>query len=113
LLLEFGGFDGHTILSADSDLNRRLLRYVDIGNIPKVLYSRRFHHDSLSRHPATGHRSPTRRKYLATCERLHEQIALALARGDRRSAKALSTRDLFHGDVAVAEAHVRFSINGF
>ena len=113
LLLEFGGFDGHTTLGADSDLNRRLLRYMDIGNVPKVLYSRRLHHDSLSRHPTTGHRSPARREYFAKCERLQEQIVRALAHGDRRLARTLSTADLFHGDVAVAEAHTGFSIRGF
>ena len=112
LLLEFGGFDGHTMLGGDSDLNRRLLRYVDIGNVPSVLYSRRLHHNSLSRHPATGHHSSIRRQYFAECERLQEQILRALAHGDRRLAKTLSTTDLFYADVAVAESHSGFSIRG-
>ena len=113
LLLEFGGFDGHTMLGADSDFNRRILRYVDIGNMPKVLYSRRHHRHSLSRHPATGHDSSTRREYLAGCEQLQERIVHALTVGDRHLAKALSTRDLYHADVVVAEAHLGFPINGF
>jgi glycosyltransferase involved in cell wall biosynthesis len=109
LLLEFGGFDGHTILGADSDLNRRLLRFVDLGNVPQVLYSRRLHRDSLSRHPATGHRSTLRQGYLAACERLQLQIARALAHGDDEEARALSTADLFCADVAVAESHLGFT----
>jgi glycosyltransferase involved in cell wall biosynthesis len=112
LLLEFGGFDGHTILGGDSDLNRRLLRYVDIGNVPKVLYSRRLHHRSLTRHPATGHHSPARRQYFAEREALQERIVRALADGDGRSAKALSTADLFYADLAVAESHSWSSAKG-
>ncbi len=112
VLLEFGGFDGHSILGADTDLNWRLLRYMDVGNVPKVLYSRRFHRDSLTRHPATGQRSRVRRDYLAARERLQAQIVQALARGDQRLARELATADLWYGDLAVAEYHSGFAIKG-
>jgi hypothetical protein len=110
LLLEFGGFDGRTFVGADSELNWRLLRFMSIGNIPHVLYSRRIHRDSLTQRPETGHRSPLRLAYFAEAARAHDEIEAVLRSGQPRRAKELATTDLYHGDVAVAEMHSGFDV---
>ena len=41
LFREFGGYQGVTKLVEDSDLHWRLSRFYDVGNLPRVLWSRR------------------------------------------------------------------------
>ncbi len=109
-LLEFGGFDGHTWMGADTDLNWRLLRFADIGNVPEVLYFRRFHHDSLTRDPATGHGSPPRRAYEKRRDAHQQRIVQALARGENVRVRQLCTADLYHSDIEIAHIHTGFNL---
>lgn len=110
LLFEFGGFNGHTKFGADTDLDWRLLRFSSICNIQKVLYFRRFHEHSLTRNPVTGIGSASRRKYVQRRDAEHEQIRVALERGDFETVRALCTRDFYCEDVRVDEVHSNFDI---
>ena len=107
-LLECGGFDGHTRFGADTDLNWRLLRFQPMLNLPDVLYSRRHHPRSLTRHPDTGFDSPARRDYVRRRNHEHEAIRQAFAAGDRAAARALCTRDCYAGDVTVEASHMNW-----
>ena len=60
LFREFGGYYGRTKLGEDTGLDWRLLRFHDLGNLPRVMSSRRSHDESLTRAPATGMKSPAR-----------------------------------------------------
>lgn len=106
VLREFGGFDGQTVIGADTDLNWRLLRFMDLGSVPRVLYSRRIHAASLTRHPATGYDSATRQSQRERYDMQQEKVARTLRSGDLERGKALCTRDLYHGDVEVEDAHL-------
>jgi glycosyltransferase involved in cell wall biosynthesis len=108
VLREFGGFDGRTAISADLDVNLRLLRFMDLGNVPRVLYSRRIHAASLTRRPDTGYDSPARRAQRARYDEDHAEIARCLAAGDDQRGRALCVQDLFCGDVEVEEVHTGF-----
>ena len=109
VLREFGGFDGRTAIVADTDLNLRLLRFMDMGNVPSVLYSRRIHAASLTRRPDTGYDSPARRTRRARYDKMHHDIARCLAAGDNHRVRALCTQDLYYGDVEVEDAHASFN----
>ena len=105
VLREFGGFDGRTLISGDTDLNWRLLRFLDLGNVPRVLYSRRIHSASLTRHPETGRGTPMREAQLARYEELQRRVAQHIAAGNAQAVRSLCTQDFFHGDVEVEEVH--------
>lgn len=108
LFLDYGGFDGHTRIGADQEFNWRVARCERIGNIPKVLYSRRFHDFSLTQHPETNYTSPARIAYHAQRDERHERIRLALEERDVERVRELCTSDLFFADVRVAEVHTGF-----
>jgi len=102
---EFGGFDGRTILAADMDMNWRLLRFMPLGNVPKVLYTRRIHEGSLTRSPETGYRSAARLAYRARCDEFQEHIARLVGEGRLAEVRALCVGDWHYGELEVAEAH--------
>jgi len=104
VLREFGGFDGRTPIVADTDLNWRMLRFMDMGNVPRVLYSRRIHAASLTRRPDTGYDSPARRTQRTRYDEIHDEIGRCLAAGDVHRGRAMCTQDLYYGDVEVEEA---------
>ncbi len=110
LLLEFGGFDGRTRFGADTDLNWRVLRFQPIGNLPDVLYSRRYHSLSLTRHPDTGVGSPLRAKYVERRDREHEEIRRALENQDVERCRALCKQDFYCDDIVVREVHTQFDV---
>lgn len=110
LFLEFGGFDGHARMSADTDFNWRVLRFHSIGNIPKVLYSRRIHENSITQHPLTGYKSPARRKYRRQRELSHEAIRQELVKGNVGKVRKMCTADLFCDDIRVEEYHPGFDL---
>lgn len=58
-----GGFDGRTPIGADVELLLRLRLFHDLGNLQEILYSRRFHQNSLTKSPEYGHHTPVRLKY--------------------------------------------------
>lgn len=111
LFLDFGGFDGHTRVGADTELSRRLIRLHRIENVPKVLYSRRFHAQSLTEDPETGRTSPLRQRYQDRRDRRLEAIRLAILAEDAPQVRELCTSDLFFGDVRIAEVHTGFDAN--
>ena len=111
LLLEFGGFDGHARVGADTELNRRLIRFHAIGNVPRVLCSRHFHDGSLTQDPATGRASALRRAYESERDHRVVQIRRALLEGDLARAREFSTSTLYFGDVRIAEAHTGFDVD--
>ena len=106
--MEFGGFDGRTRFGADTDLNWRLLRFQPMLNLSDVLYSRRHHPQSLTRHPDTGFDSPARQAYVRRRNEEHETIRRTFEADDRATARALCTRDCYAGDVAVEAAHLNW-----
>ncbi|MEO8602251.1 MAG: glycosyltransferase family A protein [bacterium] len=110
LVLEFGGFDGRTRVAGDSDFNARVIRFHAIGNLPTVLYSRRFHADSLTQHPATDLASAQRQDYRARRALGETAIDAALAEGNVDRARELCTADLYSGDVVVREMRSGFPI---
>jgi glycosyltransferase involved in cell wall biosynthesis len=100
---ELGGFDGHTRFAGDSDFNQRAVRFCSIGNLPQVLYSRRFHALSLTQHPETSIDSPARIAYRARRKSRDAEIDAALAGGDTTRLRELCTSDGFWGDVEFAK----------
>jgi len=101
---ELGGFDGHTRFAGDSDFNERAIRWCAIDNLPHVLYSRRFHTQSLTQRPDTHLDSPARKVYRAQRRRREAKIDAALARGDTPRMRELCRSDRYCGDVQVARA---------
>ncbi len=64
VLNELGGFDGRAYLSADTDMIWRILTKYSVANIPKVLYSRLFHQDSMTKSKLYGFGSEKRLTYM-------------------------------------------------
>lgn len=110
LFLEFGGFDGGTKVAADSDFNARVVRFHAIGNLPRIMYSRRFHALSLTQHPMTGLNSVARRDYRSKRALREAKIRSELAAGRIAGARALCTADLYFGDVEVRQMHSGFAV---
>ena len=110
LFLEFGGFDGRTMVAADSDFNSRIVRFHPIGNLPTVLYSRRFHANSLTQHPATSLTSAARQEYRARRDLRDAKIRTELAAGHSARVRELCTADLYFGDVEVQRMSSAFGI---
>jgi glycosyltransferase involved in cell wall biosynthesis len=110
LLQRFGGFDGRTRIGADTDLNWRLLRFLPVMNVPDVMYSRRHHHASLTRHPETGINSPLRNAYLQRRDREHEEIRMAVERREMERVRRLCTQDCYFGEVEVEEIHANWDV---
>jgi glycosyltransferase involved in cell wall biosynthesis len=110
LFLEFGGFDSPTRMAADTDFNFRLLRFHSLGNVPKVLYSRRFHELSLTQHPATNLTSPARQEYRVRRDLRQEQIRRELEAGDLTKARELCTAGLFYQDIKVQQVNSGFTV---
>lgn len=110
LCLEFGGFDGRTRITADREFNWRVLRYHPVGNLPLVLYSRRYHDASLTRRSDVGKGSAPRVAFDRKMKRAHERIRQVVERGDAERLRALCTSDLFYGDIEVEEFHTGFDV---
>ncbi len=110
LFLEFGGFDGRTRVAADSDFNERLVRFHALGNVPQVLYSRRFHPRSLTQDPETNFTSATRRQYAEQRAQRVASIREAAVSGDMARTRALCIQDLYFGDIAVQRMHSGFDV---
>jgi len=108
VLMELGGFRGERF-GADTDFYWRALRFHSIGNVPRVLYSRRHHPGSLTRDPATGMRSVARREIWAHRDAHHARIEQAIR--DGASLQALCTAELDHEGVEVADVHAWFEVN--
>lgn len=111
LFLRLGGFDGRTKVGADRDFSWRVLRFHSISNVPKVLYSRRFHERSLTQHSSTNYTSRARRQYELQADGLHERIRCELESGNTDRVRELCTADLFCGDIEVEEIHTGFSVD--
>ena len=105
LLKEFGGFDGHTKIGADTELMWRLLRFEKIDNIPKILYFRQFHDNSLTRDPDTGLNSEKRRVYTERRDRKHEHIRWELEKNNIDAVRSLCTSDLYYDDIEIEEIY--------
>ena len=110
LFLELGGFDGRTRIAADSDFNERLVRFYPLGNVPQVLYSRRFHALSLIQHPATNFTSTARLEYRARRDVRTAAIREAAIAGDVARTRELCTEDLYCGDIMVEHMHCGFDV---
>lgn len=110
VFLEFGGFDGRTRILADKQFNCCLLRFSDVGNVPKVLYSRRLHERSITQHPLTTNKSPAWLKYYLTLEMRQEAIRQELLKGNMNSVREMCTADLFCDDIRVEECHAGFDL---
>jgi hypothetical protein len=110
LFLELGGFDGRTRIAADSDFNERLVRFYTLGNVPRVLYSRRFHSLSLTQHPATNFTSTARLEYRARRDVRTAAIREAATAGDVARTRELCTEDLYCGDIMVEHMHCGFDV---
>ena len=110
VFLEYGGFDGHTKIGADTDFMWRILRFENIDNVHKILYYRRFHHNSLTRSSDTGLNSEKRRVYTEKRDAKHEQIRLALENGDEGTAHLLCTSDFYCNDIKIEDIYSNFEI---
>ena len=110
VFLEFGGFDGHTRVGADKDFNWRLVRFHSIGNLLKVLYSRRIHDLSLTQDPLTGYNSALRARYAAR-RRRDENVRRELLTKNMDKVRELCTSDLFYGDIEIEETHTGFDVD--
>lgn len=94
-----GGFDGRTHTGADSDLLWRWALFFSFGNVPEMLYHRRFHKDSLTQRPATGWDSENRKIYAAAALLRHTERLALLALGDEAGTKEKAAQDLYYPDV--------------
>jgi glycosyltransferase involved in cell wall biosynthesis len=103
LLDDYGGFDGRTLMGGDFELHWRILRFERIANIPKVLYSRRYHSSSLTASPDTGYFSSARKAFGDQAVILQSRVDAALASGDLSLARRLCQQSFYCADVQVAE----------
>jgi hypothetical protein len=110
LFREFGGYYGRTKLGEDSELDWRLLRFHDVGNLPRVLSSRRSHDTSLTRDPATGMKSAARLDYRARTRAMQEKVRRALGAGDIERARQLCTETLHRSEIQIDRSHCGFDI---
>ena len=94
-----GGFDGHTHTGGDSDLLWRFSMWYAFGNMPDVLYHRRFHPDSLTQSAAAGWDSPRRKQYAEKALAAHFKRVELLEQGLKEEAKKESTYDFFYPEV--------------
>jgi hypothetical protein len=110
LFRDYGGYPGRTKLGEDSGLDWRLLRFHDIGNLPRVMSSRRSHDESLTRAPATGMKSPARLLYHARMSEKFDDVRRALADGDVARAQQLCTETMHCADIEIERSHCPFDI---
>jgi hypothetical protein len=107
---EFGGYHGRTKLGEDTGLDWRLLRFHDLGNLPRVMSSRRSHDESLTRAPATGMKSPARLVHRARLAEKHDEVRRALAAGDIDRVRQLCTETMHCAEIAIERSHCPFDI---
>lgn len=110
LFREFGGFHGRTSLGEDTEFDWRVSRFHDIGNLPRVLSSRRSHHASLTRDPATGMESSARLEFRARMRARREEIRRELADGNISRARELCTEIMHRAEIQIDRAHCGFDI---
>jgi glycosyltransferase involved in cell wall biosynthesis len=99
-LRELGGFDGRTPVGADTDLLLRLACLQPVGNVPEVLYARRFHRASLTAAPETGFGSEARRRAILGIEALRAELRRLLEAGELEGARRAAARDLYYPEVS-------------
>jgi glycosyltransferase involved in cell wall biosynthesis len=88
-----GGFDGRTMLGADTDMLMRLAIAHTVCNLPQILYSRYFHDASLTGASRTGFDSEVRKTYAAKLEQWRDAVRDAHKRNDARQLDKLLQRD--------------------
>ncbi|MEO8602250.1 MAG: glycosyltransferase family 2 protein [bacterium] len=110
LFRELGGFFGRTKLGEDSEFDWRVSRFHRIGNVPRVLGSRRSHSESLTQTPATALGSPARRSFRSFLNTRREEITRALQDGNTAQARALCTETLHRAEIQIERAHCAFDI---
>ena len=98
MVKELGGFDGRTPIGADSDLLMRLLLFYDIGNIQELLYSRKFHSDSLTKSKDYGHQSAIRLSYTDKMGQRILEMKPCYVAGDWKKLQAMAAEDMYIAD---------------
>lgn len=94
-----GGFDGHTKIGADSEFLWRFVRFYKFGNMPEVLYHRRFHKESLTQSRIVGHNSKIRSVYAQIALEEHKQCVKLLSDGQCTEALKRSTYNFYYPTV--------------
>ena len=99
ILKELGGFDGRIALSADTEMIWRILANYPVANIPKVLYSRLFHHGSMTKSKLYGHGSDIRLAYMRKARDRFESIKHLYDEGRVEELKQELKEDLYVADI--------------
>ncbi len=99
-LRALGGFEGRTRVGADTDLLLRLACLHAVGNVPEVLYVRRFHPASLTAAPETGFGSRIRQRAIREIEALRAELGPLLEAGETAELRRAAVRDLYYPEVA-------------
>lgn len=95
ILKELGGFDGRSRVAGDTELLWRLLIRSNFGNLQEVLYSRKYHSESLTKSKDVGFKSDFRRKYItAVYERLM-QMKIEFDAGNEEALKEKIKQEMY------------------
>ena len=99
-LWAFGGVDGHSLVAAaDTDTLLRLIKFYRVGNLPEVLYSRRFHRASATASAEIGRKSVTREAYRHLLDARHLYVRELIQAGRMDMARAICTEDMYYPEV--------------
>jgi glycosyltransferase involved in cell wall biosynthesis len=99
ILKDLGGFDGRTRVAGDTDLLWRLLVRHNFANMEEVLYSRRFHSESLTKSKDVGFKSNYRIRYMSNAFESLMQVKVDYELGNEVGLVGKIKQDMFVPDV--------------
>lgn len=95
VIKSLGGFDGRTPVGADYEFFLRLLSLHDFGNLQEVLYSRKYHAESLTRRPDMGRGSSLRKQYEGQWHERFKSLMPLIKSEDSSGLKKALKQDMF------------------
>jgi glycosyltransferase involved in cell wall biosynthesis len=95
VIKSLGGFDGRTPIGADYEFFLRLLTLHDFGNLQEVLYSRKYHAESLTRRPDMGRGSSLRKQYEGQWHERFKSLMPLMKSEDTTALKTVLKQDMF------------------
>lgn len=105
ILKQLGGFDGRTRLAGDTELFWRLLVFHPLGNLQEILYSRRFHSQSLTKSKAYGFGSELRSAYAKKIKDHMMKLKVFYSRGQTDEIIRGTTQDMYIADSSYTVYH--------
>jgi glycosyltransferase involved in cell wall biosynthesis len=101
ILKGLGGFDGRARVAGDTDLLWRLLIRYNFGNIQEVLYSRKYHLESLTKSKDVGFKSDFRLTYISAVYERLMQLKIEFDAGNEEALTEKIKQDMYVPDVNI------------